>query len=554
MPATAARILIDTLRLHGVDRFFCVPGESYLAVMNELVDHPVIDVVTCRHEGGAAFMALADAKCTGRPGVVFASRGPGATNASVAIHSASQGAVPMVVFLGQVGTRVLGRGHTQEMDFTKTFADMAKSIEQVNRPERIGEIVARAFRIAASGTPGPVIVALPTDVLEAETEAQPVAPRVPTPAHPSAADVATIAELIAGAARPVLIPGGLVGPTPEARGLLREVAERWGLPVMPTYEHQDVFPNAHPSYAGELGIRPPMGVRETVWNADVILAVGTRLGAVPTLNWSYPKPGQRLVHVYPDPTQIGTRHETELGVIADPVPFLRALGERNAPPLSEARRAWLAGAHTAWAEAAGVPPIEAEDGIDFGHVIEAMKGLVPKDAVVTSDAGNFMSWLHHRYPFESTQLLLGSEIGAMGMGIPAAVAAAIRFPDRQVVALAGDGGALMTGSELATAVMRKARVRVIVANNNHYGTIRFHQEVHFPGRAHYANELVNPDFAAYAESFGAKGFRADRPEEVGPAIEAALAVDGPAVIDVRTSLEKITSGTTLAEMRRAAAE
>lgn len=383
MPATAARVLIDTLRLHGVDRFFCVPGESYLAVMNELVDHPVIDVVTCRHEGGAAFMALADAKCTGRPGIVFASRGPGAANASVAIHSASQGAVPMVVFLGQVGTR---------------------------------------------------------------------------------------------------------------------------------------------------------------------------LGAVPTLGWSFPKPGQRLVHVYPDPGQIGTRHATDLGVIADPVPFLRALGERNAPPLPEGRRAWLAGAHRAWAEAAGAKPIDAEDGIDFGHVIEAMKGLVPKDAVITSDAGNFMSWLHHRYPFEPTQLLLGSEIGAMGMGIPAAVAAAIRFPGRQVVALAGDGGALMTGSELATAVMRKARVRVIVANNNHYGTIRFHQEVHFPGRAHYANELVNPDFAAYAESFGARGFRVDRPEDAAPALEAALAVDGPAVIDVRTSLEKITSATTLAEMRRAAAE
>ncbi len=545
MPQTAAKILVETLRRHGVDRAFCVPGESYLAVMDALVDDPVLDIVACRHEGGAAFMAVADAKCTGRPGVVFASRGPGATNASVAIHSAHQGGVPLVVMLGQVGTKRLGLRHTQEMDFSRTFADMAKRVEQVSDPNRIAEITARAFHVAQSGTPGPVIVALPTNVLEAMTEAE---PRDPLPiSRPAAgeADVTAVADLLATAERPVLIAGEHTG---RAKGTLAQVAEVFQVPVMPVFEHEDVFDHDHPLYAGELGIRPPMDVRRTAWDADVIVAIGTRLTGVPNQAYSIPGKGQTFVHVYPDPEEIGVRFRTDLGVVADAPRFLQALAERNAPPPA-ARAAWIERAHGAYTAAASAPAREADDGIDLAHVIDALNELAPPDAIFTSDAGNFASWLHHRFNFRRTNILIGSEIGAMGMGIPAAVAASLRFPERQVFGLAGDGGALMTGSEVATAMLTGAKPRIIVANNNHYGTIRFHQETHFPNREHPVTTLRNPDFAAYAAAFGAKGLRILTPEDALPVLREAMAYDGPVIIDVRMSLELTNSQTSISALQ-----
>ena len=546
MPQTAAKILVDTLRLHGIDRAFCVPGESYLAVMDALVDDPAIDIVSCRHEGGAAFMALADAKCTGRPGVVLASRGPGATNASVAIHAAHQGAVPLVVLLGQVGTKRIGMTHTQEMDFTKTFADMAKRVEQVNDPSRIAEITARAFHVAQSGTPGPVIVALPTDVLEAATEAKPAKPLKLARVAASEFELAEVMDVLTRAERPVIIAGEQ---TRGARDMLANVAEMMQVPVMPVYEHQDVFDHDHPLYAGELGIRPPMGVRQTIWDADVIVAIGTRLTGVPNLGYSIPKEGQHFIHVYSDPAEIGQRFPTEAAIVADAELFLEALSIHNAPPPPEGRAAWCERAHQAYLDASELPPHDASDGIDFAHVIDAMNALLPPNAVITSDAGNFMSWLHHRFRFRPTNLLLGSEIGAMGMGVPAAVAASLRFPDRQVFGLCGDGGALMTGSEIATAMLTGAKPRIIVANNEHYGTIRFHQETHFPTRDHPATRLRNPDFAAYAAAFGAKGLRILRPEDAEPVIREAMKHDGPVIVEVKTSLELNTSMTRLSDLQ-----
>ncbi len=546
MPNTAAKVLIDTLRLHGIDRAFCVPGESYLAVMDALVEDPVIDIVSCRHEGGAAFMAVADAKCTGLPGVVFASRGPGATNASVAIHSAHQGGVPLVVLLGQVGTKRIGITHTQEMDFTKTFADMAKRVEQVNDPDRIGEIVARAFHIAQSGTPGPVVVALPTDVLEAATDA--VAAKPLHLATPAACDfeVSAVIELLSTAERPLIIAGEHTG---KAKDTLVKVAEMLEVPVMPVYEHQHVFDHDHPLYAGELGIRPPMAVRQTAWDADAIVAIGTRLTGAPNLGYTIPSANQRFVHVFPDPAEIGVRFHTDGAIVADAAMFLDALAAHNVPAPPPGRRAWCDRAHKAYIDSSQVPPRDADDGIDFAHVIDAMNALLPPDAVITSDAGNFMSWLHHRFRFRRTNLLIGSEIGAMGMGIPAAVAASLRFPDRQVFGLVGDGGALMTGSEMATAMLTGAKPRIIVANNEHYGTIRFHQETHFPTRDHPVTRLRNPDFAAYAAAFGAKGLRILRPEDAVPVIAEAMKHNGPVIVEVRTSLELNTSTTRLSELQ-----
>ena len=547
MGKTAAKVLLDTLVMHGIDRAFCVPGESYLAVMSELHDDPVLHLVTCRHEGGAAFMALADAKLTGKVGVVFASRGPGATNASIAAHSAEQGGQPLLLLLGQVSTRRLGRHATQEMDFTKTFGDIAKCIEEVHDPDRIAEIVARAISIAETGTPGPVVVALPTDVLETMTEAQPRGRQGVRHIKASDGDVAAVADILASAERPIIIAGGR---TQNAAGkrALRAASEAWSVPVFATFEHQDVFDHDHPNFAGELGIRPPAPWQEVAKGADVIVAVGTRLGEQATLGGSLPGAGQRLIHVYPDAVAIGRNQTVELGIVSEAAPFLEALAAQNAPPASEGRKKWVAKAHGAYEQTSKLTPREAPDAMDFGHMILAMQEHLPADAVLTSDAGSFASWMHRHYRFKATQSLLGSEAGAMGMGVPAAVAAALRHPERQVVALVGDGGALMTGSELATAVKEKAKVRIIIANNNHYGTIRFHQETHFPGRTH-ATDLVNPDFAAWAQSFGAAGFTVRTPAEAGPALKAALATDGPAVINVITSLENVDSANTIAALR-----
>jgi len=547
MAATAAKVLLDTLVLHGLDRAFCVPGESYLAIMDSLHDDPVLQLVTCRHEGGAAFMALADAKLTGRCGVVLASRGPGATNASIAAHSAEQGAHPLLLLLGQVGRNRIGRAAVQEMDFTKTFGDMAKRIEQVEDPERIGEIVARAIRTAESGTPGPVVVALPTDVLEAETNARPVARQADAHIGASDADVAAVADMLASAKRPVIIAGGRLRAA-SARAALRNASEVWGVPVFGTFEHQDVFDHGHANFAGELGIRPPAPLQETAKGADLILAVGTRMGGMASLNYSLPGDGQTLVHVYQDPAAIGAHAPVALGIVSEAETFLSALAARNAPPLSDGRKAWLAKAHKGYESSSELKPRAAKDGLDFGHMVAAMNEQLPADAILTSDAGSFASWMHRHYRFRSTQTLLGSEAGAMGLGVPAAVAAALRHPERQVVALVGDGGALMTGSELATAVKEKARVRIIISNNSHYGTIRLHQETRYPGRPH-ATDLVNPDFAAWARSFGAKGLTVRTAEEAGPALKDALATDGPVVIEVVSSLENVDSATTISGLR-----
>ncbi len=546
---TAAKVLVDTLGLHGVERAFCVPGESYLPVMDCLYDDPVFRMVTCRHEGGAAFMALADAKMTGRAGVCFASRGPGATNAAIAVHAADQGAHPLVLLLGQVERSKVGRGAIQEMDFAKTFADMSKAVMQVDLPERIGEIVARAFRVAESGTPGPVVVGLPTDVLEAPVVASAVAPRARTLVRPADGDVAAVGDALSRAERPAMIVGGRAA-APAAREALRACSETWQVPVFASFEHQDVFSNDHPHYAGELGIRPPPGVQASVREADLIVAVGTRLGDKASLGFTVPGPGQRLIHVYPDEARIGANFPTELGIVADAAPFLEALAGLNAPPAPAGRAAWIERVRSAYVEAARLDPRPARDGgIDFGHVIQAMIDHLPDDAIITSDAGSFASWMHLHYPFKSSQILLGSEAGAMGMGIPAAVAAALRHPNRRVLALVGDGGALMTGYELATAMREKVRnLCIVVSNNASYGTIRFHQETHFPGRP-YATELVNPDFAALAEAFGARGMRIERPEEAAPVLAEALAQDRPVVIDVRTSLENVDAQNTIGNLR-----
>jgi len=550
MTKKAASVFVQTLKNHGVDRFFCVPGESYLSVMDELLHSPGIDVVTCRHEGGAGFMAVADAKCTGKAGVAFVSRGPGATNASISVHSAHQGGIPMVLFIGQINRISTGKMHLQEMDFIKTFSDMAKHVEQINTPSEIANVTARAFHIAESGIPGPVVIAIPTDVLESKVEIADVKQIKINPPLAFPSKVKEVSDELYSAKRPVLVVGGQIHISDKARKLVQIVAEKYNLPVLCTYEHQDIFSHNHKHYAGELGLRPPEPIRQNALEADLVLVVGHRFNGVPNMAYKFPSPKQKFIHVLPDPNSIGKIFRTDLSIVADGENFLEQLSIIDGNKISSDKDEWVKLCHKRYLENdATKPPRNANDGLDFAHLIDSLGKLAPEDAIITNDAGNFTSWMHHRFPFKSSMKLIGSEIGAMGMGIPAGVAAALRYPNRQVFSIVGDGGALMTGSELATAVAQKAKIRVIIANNQHYGTIRYHQEVHFPSRNHYATNLVNPDFAKYGESFGLQCFTINEVEDIIPTIQKAMKVDGPSLIEFKMSLELNTSTTTLTQLQ-----
>ena len=550
MQKKAASIFVQTLKNHGVDRFFCVPGESYLSVMDELLYSPGIDVVTCRHEGGAGFMAVADAKCTGKAGVAFVSRGPGATNASISVHSAQQGGIPMVLFIGQINRISTGKMHLQEMDFIKTFSDMAKHVEQINTPSEIANVTARAFHIAQSGIPGPVVIAIPTDVLETKIDIQDVKQIKINPPLAFPDKVEEISKILSKAQKPVLVVGGQIHSSNSARDLVKLVAEQHNLPVLCTYEHQDIVSHDSIHYAGELGLRPPEPVRKNALEADVVLVVGHRFNGVPNMAYKFPSTNQTFIHVIPDPNSVGKIFRTDHAIVADCEDFLKQLSLIGDKKTINKRNEWVNLCHERYLNnEATLSPRNANDGLDFAHLIDGLGKLAPDNCIITNDAGNFTSWMHHRFPFRSSMKLIGSEIGAMGMGIPAAIAAAIRYPDRQVFSLVGDGGALMTGSELATAVAQKAKIRVIVANNQHYGTIRYHQELHFPTRDHYATNLVNPNFAKYGESFGLKCFTIEKIEEILPTIKKAMQVDGPSLIEFKMSLELNTSTTTISQLQ-----
>lgn len=542
-PRTAARQLVDTLVAHGVDRVFCVAGESFLAVLDALYDSP-IDVVTCRHEASAGFAALADAKLTGRPGVILVNRGPGASNATIAVHSAIQDAAPLLLVVGQVERNELGRGCFQEVDYHLTYADLAKGVWTLHDAERTSEMTARALRTAVQGTPGPTVLVLPEDVLNETLPSGPQPRSVPVePAPPAPAAMAEIARLLAAAERPLVIAGGLLR-TEESRRRLRDAAQRHLLPVAVSNKHQDVFDNTHPLYAGHLHIATQAAQRAMLAQADLVIAVGTRLDSVTTQNHTLPAapvPTQPLVHVHPDPSALGRVTEPTIALACDPVAFLTALADTTTVERhGEQRLAWAGLLHQAELATATWQPHESIDGLPFGAAVEALGRLAAPDTIVTVDAGNFTSWVHRYHRFTDRGTLLGLGCGAMGFGVPSGLAAALRHPDRQVVTFVGDGGFLMTGTELATAVQRRARLAIIVADNGSYGTIRQHQERAYPARV-VATDLLNPDFAALALSFGARGLRVEEERDLVPALEEALGYDGPIVVAVRTSLSWISA-------------
>jgi acetolactate synthase-1/2/3 large subunit len=551
---TGGQMVADHLAANGIGAASCVPGESFLAVLDALHDGPT-RLITCRHEASAANMAVAYGKLTGRPGVCLVTRGPGATQASVGVHTAAQDSAPMLLLVGQVGRAVRGREAFQELDVPAVFGPMAKWAAEAGDPARLPELLARAFQVATSGRPGPVVLALPEDVLAASArvgQARRVRPVIPGVAP---ADLARLRELLGGARRPLVLAGG-PGWTEAAAADLRSVAEAARLPVAVSFRSQDVLDNRSPSYVGDLGVSPNPALAERVRAADLLIAVGPRLGAITTGGYRLleaPVPRQRLVHVHPGLAELGRLYRPELAVNAPVGPFLAAW--RSLPAVrGDAWAAWTEAAranYQAWvrpwpgAGGGGEPPA----GVDLGQALAAMRERLPDDAVVTSGAGNYSIWVHRYFQFRRHGTQLAPKSGAMGFGLPAALAAKVVHPRRTVVAVAGDGDFLMAAQELATAVQHRLEVVVLVVNNGRYGTIRMHQERAYPGRV-IGTELENPDFAALARAYGAAGEAVADTAAFPAAFERALAAGRPALLDLRVDPGTIAPGLELSALRR----
>ena len=555
----AGHALVEALIAQGIETTFGVPGESFLAVLDGFHEHAdKIRFVACRQEGGAAFMAEAQGKLSGKPGICFVTRGPGATNASIGLHTAFQDSTPMILFIGQVASDQRDREAFQEVDYRQMFGPgtlgMAKWVGEVHDAERLPEYVARAFHTAMQGRPGPVVLVLPEDMLTKPITAPIVAPARPAEAAPTPAALAELRDRLAAAKKPLVIAGG-GGWTPEATAALQRFAEGWQLPVGCAFRFQDLFDNAHPLYAGDvgIGINPKLAAR--VKEADLILAIGPRLGEMTTGGYTLlqaPRPVQQLIHIHAGAEELGRVYTGELLINASMSQAALSLAAL-APPADVAWRDWTAAANADYRANLVPTPVSP---LDMAEVIRLIDAKLPEGTVFTNGAGNYSGWLHrfHRYTglhrFGKTQLAPTS--GAMGYGVPAAVAAALLQQDRWVVNIAGDGDFLMTGQELATATGYGAKkLLVVVVDNGTYGTIRMHQEREYPGRVS-GSDLFNPDFAKLAEAFGFAAFKAESTEQVGTALDAAIAAGKPALIHLRLSSDVSTSRSTLTAIREAA--
>ena len=549
MSRSGGRILVDQLEIHGVELAFGVPGESYLAVLDALHDSPLRYVI-CRHEGGAANMADAYGKLTGRPGICLVTRGPGATHASVGVHTAFQDSTPLILLVGQVGRDMLGREAFQEVDFERMFAPLAKWAAQIEAAERIPELVSRAFEVATSGRPGPVVLSLPEDMLSDRVVAVDATPYVAEQAQPAPADLARLRELLAGARRPFVLVGG-GGWTAQAAADMQAFCEANDLPVGASFRRQDYVDNSSRVWAGHVGIGPDPRLAARVREADVLLVVGARLGDMTTSGYTLvapPQPAQTLIHVHAGAEELGRVYQAELAIHAGSPQTAAAL--RALEPLdSSAWRARTEQAHADFLDTLRHGHMPGE--LDMGEVMAILRRRLPDDAILTNGAGNFSVWAHTFYSFRRYGTQLAPTSGAMGYGLPAAVAAKLLRPERTVVCFAGDGDFLMSGQELATAVQYELPLVVLVVNNRMYGTIRMHQERHYPGRVS-GTDLVNPDFARYAEAFGAFGEVVERTEQFEGAFERALAAGRPALLELRVDPEGITPRQTLTQIREAA--
>ncbi len=542
---TGGRILVDNLVAQGCDRIFTVPGESFLAVLDALHDTPAIDLVVCRQEGGVAYMAEADGKMTGRPGVAFVTRGPGATNASVGIHVAIQDSTPLILFIGDVARGDRDREGFQEVDFALMFAPLAKWVGRIDDARRIPEYVARAYATATAGRPGPVVLVLPEDMLRDEVEAtdRPRVARFTQAADPLA--VGAMMDLLKDAAAPVAIVGG-AGWCQGAAHHFSSWAERIGLPVAVGFRRQDAIPNDNPVYAGNLGYGPNPKLIERIKAADLLIAVGARLGEATTDGYNLiapDHPDQILVHVHPDPEELGRVYRTDLPICADVMEFAELCADWEEEVISFSSGVE---AHAEWLDWATPKPVET--ALDLGLCVAAMRERLAADTIICNGAGNFSGWWHRFWRYGPCPSQLAPTNGSMGYGTPAAVAASLRFPDRAVVAVAGDGDFLMNGQELATAIRYGADMLVLVIDNRSYGTIRMHQEREYPARV-VATDLVNPDFAALARAYGAWAETVGRTADFAPALDRALGEKGVRLLHLKTDVEQISTASTIAKIR-----
>ncbi len=546
--ATGGTILAEALQIHGVDLAFCVPGESYLAVIDAMYDRREdMRLIVCRQEGGAAFMAEAYGKLTGRPGICLVTRGPGATNASIGVHTAYQDSSPMILFVGQVGGDIVEREAFQEVDYRRMFGQMAKWVAQIDRAERIPEYVSRAFHLAVSGRPGPVVLSLPEDMLTAPAVQVPSRPDRRTQPHPGAADLQQLGELLEGAQRPLVILGG-GGWSASACADIRAFLDQWELPAACSFRRQDLLDNRHARYVGEVGIAISADLKKRVRDADVILVAGARLGEMTTGGYTLfeiPQPRQRLVHVHPGVDELGRVYAPESMINAGMAEFAAAAKALPAPR----EKPWRTWGDALRREYLGtLQPVPTPGALNPSAAIAWLRERLPAGTIVINGAGNFSGWVQRFYQYTGFRTQLAPTNGAMGYGVPAAIAAKLVHPERMVVCFSGDGDYLMTGQELATAVQYGAAVIFCVVNNGMYGTIRMHQERDYPARV-YGTDLRNPDFAALARAYGAHGELVERTEDFAPAFERAAAAGKPAVIEMRIDPEAITTRTTLTAIR-----
>ncbi|MBP6617717.1 MAG: thiamine pyrophosphate-binding protein, partial [Burkholderiaceae bacterium] len=526
---TGGQILVDQLITHGVQQLFCVPGESFLAVLDALHDAS-IDVTVCRQEGGAAMMAEAQGKLTGQPGICFVTRGPGATNASAGVHIAHQDSTPMILFVGQVGRGMVGREAFQELDYSAVFGTMAKWVVQIDDPARVPELISRAFHVATSGRPGPVVIALPEDML---TEAASVADALPyavTETHPGTAQMAELAQRLQAAKQPVAILGGSRWSEQAVREFTA-FAEAWSLPVYCSFRRQMLFPASHACYGGDLGLGANPKLLARIKASDLVLMVGGRLSEVPSQGYellAIPNPAQPLVHIHADADELGKLYRPTQAIHATPQAFAAALSTVR-PQATVPWQAHADAAHAeflAWSDPA---PIRIPGTLQMGEVMQHLKDVLPADTIFCNGAGNFATWIHRFWPFTTYASQLAPTSGSMGYGLPAGVGGKRLWPQREVVIFAGDGDFLMHGQEFATAVQYGLNIIVVLLDNAMFGTIRMHQEREYPGRVS-ATQLKNPDFKAYAQAFGGHGERVEHTAEFAPALARARASGLPSVL------------------------
>lgn len=544
------RVLIDALHINGTDRVFCVPGESYLAALDALYDTPEIEVHVCRNEGGASYMADAYGKLTGRPGVCFVTRGPGATNASCGLHVAYQDSTPMILFIGQVARQDSDREAFQEIDYRRMFGQVAKWVAQIEDPSRVPEYVNRAYATATSGRPGPVVLVLPEDMLTEMTTVRDLPAWQQIQTHACSKDVERVAKALETAERPLVIIGGS-GWSEEAREQLESFATNWNVPVANSFRCQDYINNEHTHYVGDLGIGISPALTERVKNADLLLVIGARLGEMTTRGYTLvniPLPQQRLIHIHSSAEELGSIYHPEIAINASPATFVAALAETrpSTAPNWELQTRLARDEFVRWNS-----PITVGGDVQMAEIMSWLATELPDDSVICNGAGNYTAWIHRFYRFKRGRTQLAPTNGAMGYGTPAAVAAKLVHPERTVIAFAGDGCFMMNGQELATASQYDANIIVIVVNNSMFGTIRMHQEREYPTRV-VATELKNPNFLMLGEAYGAHTESVTRTEDFAPAFQRAKAAGKPALIEIRIEQEVISPNTTISALRNRA--